>query len=237
MCVLQLGGWIIIWVYNCLCGRFSARLKHEPLCTLQNLPGSNIQLHTAGSVGGQTTFSRKQAGKQLALRVSSDKQTVTVCTQGECYQPAIISRQEFFLPKDLPKHASIRSSNWFRFLSVSREERVVKLRKCHSVYRQMLTCILLLQSLTAFCSRPAAVPMTCCPSCPSWLCSASVLSWCLNVPPWKSSFMKGESSKQKNNGWFLQATQILEDFPHSHAEELHSRFRILRRLKWRRIPM
>lgn len=93
---LQQGRRIIILGYNCLWGRFGSRLKREPLGTLQNLPGLNIQLHTAGSDGGQqTTFSRKRAGKRFALRVSAGKQTVTVCTQGERYQPAIISRQEF----------------------------------------------------------------------------------------------------------------------------------------------
>lgn len=86
---------------------FSSRLKHESVRAFQNRPGVNIQLHAAGSVEGQPpNFSRKLASKQSALRVSSDKQTVTVCTQGECYQSAIISRQGFFLPKDLPKHAS-----------------------------------------------------------------------------------------------------------------------------------
>lgn len=160
---LQWGG-IIIWVYNCLCGRFSSQLKHEPLCTLQNLPGLQIQLHTAGSVGGQqAAFSRKRAGKQLALRVSCHKQTVTVCTRAECYQPAIISRQEFFLPKGLPEHASIRSSNWFRFLSLSWEQRAVKLPKCPSVYRQMFTCVSLSYKASALVPQrrrwPAAHPV------------------------------------------------------------------------------
>lgn len=90
-----------------MCGRSSTSLKAEPGRTSQNLLGMNIQLQAAGSVEGQhLTFSRKLASKQLALRVSSDKQTVTVCTQGECYQSAIISRQEFPLQKDLPKHVS-----------------------------------------------------------------------------------------------------------------------------------
>ena len=53
----------------------------------------SIQLHGAGSVEGQKpTFSRKLASKQLALRVSPDKQMVSVCTQGECYQALIISK-------------------------------------------------------------------------------------------------------------------------------------------------
>lgn len=154
MCVCLLwGSQIIILGYNCLCGKSSSQLKHEPFCTFQNLLGMNIQLHTAGSVEGQqTTFSRKLAGKQLVLRVSSDKQTVTVCTQGECYQPAIISRQKFFLPKDLPKHASIKSSNWFRFLSVSWEEQVTKHCKCHC--RHLFTCVFLssMVSLLSSCS-------------------------------------------------------------------------------------
>lgn len=46
-----------------------------------------------GSVRGQQpSLSRKLASKQLALRVSPDKQMVTVCTQGECYQAVIISQ-------------------------------------------------------------------------------------------------------------------------------------------------
>lgn len=43
------------------------------------------------SRAGHLTFSRKLAGARLGLRVSPHKQTVTVCTQGECYQAVIIS--------------------------------------------------------------------------------------------------------------------------------------------------
>lgn len=52
-------------------------------------------------------------------------------------------------------------------------------------------------SLSPSASHLTAVLMTCCPSCPSWLCGASVLSLCLNVLLWRSSFMKGESSYLK----------------------------------------
>lgn len=46
-----------------------------------------------GSVEGQQpAFSRKLANEQLALRVSPDKQMVTVWTQGKCYQAVIISQ-------------------------------------------------------------------------------------------------------------------------------------------------
>lgn len=62
----------------------------------------NIQLHASGSVKGQQpTFSRKPAGKQLVLHVSPDKQMVTVCIQGECYQ-AIISQAAICPPNRSP---------------------------------------------------------------------------------------------------------------------------------------
>lgn len=56
--------------------------------------------------GQQPTFSRKLASKQLALRVSPDKQMVTVCTQGECYQAVIISQAAICPPNRSPQHAS-----------------------------------------------------------------------------------------------------------------------------------
>lgn len=91
----------------CVCGRSSSQWLHEPIHTFQNLQGMNIQLRAAGSAKGQQpTFSRKLASKQLALRVSPDKQMVTVCTQGECYQAVIISQAAICPPNRSPQHAS-----------------------------------------------------------------------------------------------------------------------------------
>lgn len=98
--------------------RSSSQWLHEPVHTFQNLQKESIQLHAAGSVEGQQpTFSRKLASKQLALRVSPDKQMVTVCTQGECYQAVIISQAAICPPNrsqgekksfiiSIPEHAS-----------------------------------------------------------------------------------------------------------------------------------
>lgn len=89
-----------LWL--CACGRSSSQWLHEPVHTFQNLQGMDIQLRAPGSVEGQQpTFSRKPASKQLALRVSLDKQMVTVCTQGECYQ-AVISQAAICPPNRSP---------------------------------------------------------------------------------------------------------------------------------------
>lgn len=224
---LQLGGRIIIWVYTFV---WEVQLPSETRASLPPPEPARVEYPVAYSWVSwrpATTFSRKRAGKQLALRVSSHKQTVTVCTQGECYQPAIISRQEFVLPKDLPKHASIRSSNWFGFLSVSWEERVVKLRKCHSVYRQMFTCIFLsykASQLSALvpqrCRWPVAHPVLRGSAVPVssvgvWMCRLG------RVHPWR---VRGKIML----GFFKQHKYLSTLFS---PPPLHSRFRILRLLK------
>lgn len=169
--------------------------------------------------GQQPTFSRKLASKQLALRVSPDKQMVTVCTQGECYQTVINSQAAICPPyrsqgeekKALslpsPNTHPIKSCIWFSFHWVPWGAHAIRLCKCHSIFSLLLylfTRVFLCYSV----SPPScvfyltAVQMTCCPSCPSWLCGASVLSWCLNVLLWRNSFMKGESPWwKKDGGW------------------------------------
>lgn len=176
------------------------KLKHESVHAFQNLPGINIQLHAAGSVEGQqSTFSRKLAGEQSGLRVSPGKQincvhtrrTLSVChhLQAGIFPPerssqtCIPLRAPFHL-NSFPSPGENRPSN---FVNVTLPN------KCLLVFSYLF----IFHILTAFHSPAAVVPMTCCPSCPSWLCSASVPSWCLNVLLWKSSFMKGESSQQE----------------------------------------
>lgn len=181
-----------LWL--CACGRSSSRWLDEPVHTFQNLRGMNIQLRAPGSVKGQQpTFSRKPASKQLALRVSPDKQMVTVCTQGECYQ-AVISQAAICPPNRSPwTRIPLRAT----FDSVSVESPGEHMQS-YSVKLTLLiySCFPLfhLISIPPSASRVTVVLMTCCPSCLSWHWGASVLSWCLNVLRWKSSFMKGESS-------------------------------------------
>lgn len=103
----------------------------------------SIQLHVAGSVAGQQpTFSRKLASKQLGLRVSLDKQMVTVCTQGECYQAVIISKAAICPPNrsfpSLNTHP-IKSYISFHFqLDLWGAHAMIILCKCHSIFSLLL---------------------------------------------------------------------------------------------------
>ena len=140
-----------------------------------------------------------QQARQLALRVSTDKQTVTVCTQAECYQPVIVS-QAAICPPDrshgardrkqfitsIPSTNPIEGSIWFSFRCVP--------RGAHSHHALWMSLSVSSPTRPRLFFCPAAERTTCCPSCPTWPCGASVLSWCLNVRLWRSSFTKGESS-------------------------------------------
>lgn len=176
-----------------------------------------------GSVEGQQpAFSRKLANEQLALRVSPDKQMVTVCTQGKCYQAVIISQAAICPPNrsqkgskggrrgeekkalsfPSPNRHPVKSYVWFSFLSVPWRVYAVILCECHSFFPFIFIYLLLFFPLTwTYRLLPSfpltAVQTTCYPSCPTWLCGVSVLSWCLNALLWRSSFMKGESSAWK----------------------------------------
>lgn len=191
-----------------MCGRSSSQWLHEPVHTFQNLQEENIQLHVAGSAEGQQPyFSRKLASIQLALRVSPDKQMVTVCTQGECYQAVIIPQAAICPPnrsqgerKKLyhshPITHPIKSYIRFSFLSVLKGVHAIILCNVNPFFSLPALCIyfcfpFLLDLNAFFLLHLTVVQMTCCPFWPLWLCGASVLSWCLNVLLWKSSFMKG----------------------------------------------
>lgn len=108
-----------------------------------------------GSVEGQQpAFSRKRANEQLALRVSPDKQMVTVCTQGKCYQAVIISQAAICPPNrsqkgskggrrgeekkalsfPSPNRHPVKSYVWFSFLSVPWRVHAVILCECHSFF-------------------------------------------------------------------------------------------------------
>lgn len=125
--------------------------------------------------GQHPTFSRDIASKHLALRVSPDKQTLAVCTQGGRYQAFIISQA---------------TSTWggTETFITSISERVF-------YYEQLHLCQCLFWLRLFLCFALTEVQTTCCPFCLSWLCAASVLSWCLNVLLWRSSFMKGRWTK------------------------------------------
>lgn len=162
---------------------------HEPIHTFQNLHKESIQLHATRSVQGrQPTFSRKLASKQLDLRVSPDKQMVTVCTQGENYQAVIISQAAICSPnrtlREGKKALSFPSLNtrpiksYTRLSIQSPGECMPSYCKCHPVFfpftLYLFTSVFLFYSIF-FCLL-TAVQTTCCPSFPLWLCGASVPS-------------------------------------------------------------
>lgn len=201
-----------------------------PSRTLQE---ESIQLHAAGSVQGQqTTFSRKLASKHLALRVSPDKQMVTVCTQGECYQAVIISKAAICPPNRsqgerkklyhfhpwtrIPLRATFHlvstQSPGERVPSTSVNVNLYFFPSAPLIYFSFFSFTWSHRLLPSL--RLTAVQMTCCPSCPSWLCGASVHSCCLNAPLWRSSFMKGESWwKKMVNDRLLCLHQIHRNLP------------------------
>lgn len=176
-----------------------------------------------GSVEGQQpAFSRKLANEQLALRVSPDKQMVTVCTQGKCYQAVIISQAAICPPNRSQKGSKGGRRGEEKKLYHFHPRTGIPLRatfdlvsfqspgECMQSYSVNVTLffpfifiyLLLFFPLTwTYRLLPSfpltAVQTTCYPSCPTWLCGVSVLSWCLNVLLWRSSFMKGESSAWK----------------------------------------
>lgn len=143
-----------------------------------------------GSVEGQQpAFSRKLANEQLALRVSPDKQMVTVCTQGKCYQAVIISQAAICPPNrsqkgskggrrgeekkalsfPSPNRHPVKSYVWFSFLSVPWRVHAVILCECHSFFPFIFICFcfsLLLELTASFlpflwqrCRRPVTHPV------------------------------------------------------------------------------
>lgn len=111
--------------------------------------------------------------RQLCVWVLINKRSLSAQKENAISLPSAPGRN-LSSPKISPNMHPTKRSTWFKFLSVSRGK--------HQTLEMSLSltnvglCFPFSQSLAAFCSPLTVVLMTCYPSCPSWLCSPSVLS-------------------------------------------------------------